>query len=57
MKKTKQMQQEAVVINVHDTLPPVEMMHEIQMQVVTGDGFINPGVNNHASQLSTQDGC
>lgn len=51
------MLQKAVVINVYGTFPPVEMMYEIPMQVVTGEALIKPGVNNHASQLSTVDGC
>lgn len=29
------------VINVHYTLPPVEMMYEIPTQVVTRDGGVN----------------
>lgn len=46
------MQQKADVINVGDTLPPAEMMYEIQMQVVTGDMFVMPGVTGYASKLS-----
>lgn len=54
------MQQKVAIINMHDSLPPTEMID--QMQVGIGEAFIIPGVNGYAPWLSncipiTRDGC
>lgn len=35
------------VINVHDTIPSVDMMYGIHSQVVTRDAFKMPGVSDY----------